>query len=85
MTGLGNCHGTVLAPRTRGSIGHNHWCNLNLDVREKDFVEGRENDSCEAVRVETRSGARSRRAGPVRFKPVPRQGDRTSDHGRNPP
>ena len=34
--------------------------------------------------VEARNGARSRRAGPIRFKPVPRQGDRTSDRGRNP-
>ena len=34
--------------------------------------------------VEVRNGARSRRAGPVRFKTVPRQSERTSDRGRNP-
>ena len=33
--------------------------------------------------VEARSGARSRRAGPVRFKTVSRQADRTSDHARD--
>ena len=34
--------------------------------------------------VEARNGARSRRAGPVRFKTVPRQSEHTSDRGRNP-